>query len=154
MTSSGKETSGTKQPATPLSLPSCSLPPSLPPSLPLSCRWINGSTVPIYTNYSNNFEFENSPQYNCVKFTGTGWRVHQDFCGNAQLPFVCKAAGGQGYGTGDITSCVECDNMHVMCGGDGEMCRWDSVMCGCDGSSSSCSSDTSSPAHPVSAQWV
>ena len=51
-------------------------------------------------------------------------------------------------------SCVECDDVHVMCGGDCEMCRWDSVMCGCDGSSSSCSGDTSLPADPVPAQWV
>ena len=62
-------------------------------SFTISTRWSHNKLQPVYANFSDENEHINNDNYDCVKFSGSGWQVASDFCENVLMPFVCKAPG-------------------------------------------------------------
>ena len=46
-----------------------------------------------YDNWAEPPSIVNRQSLDCVKYASDGWRVHDDFCAVAELPFVCEMNG-------------------------------------------------------------
>ena len=59
-------------------------------------RWVDGNEIlnfnNSYTNWvgGNAAGSGNEQKWDCVKFTATGWRVNDQFCEVARLPYLCR----------------------------------------------------------------
>lgn len=60
-------------------------------------RWIDGNTLlssSLYANWDGgSATVTNQGAYDCVKFSGNGWRVHDAYCDSSKLPFLCRQRG-------------------------------------------------------------